>query len=538
MRLVGVLLLAASAASGQKPVIFPGGVVNAASYLPAIRPTGVMPGSITSIFGQNLAPTTLSASGTPLPTVLGGASVTVAGRPAPIFFVSPGQINIQVPSVLFPLGSNRLEVVVTTTGGSSERFPIEVLGPNFGVFTLDGSGCRPGAVLNVTRDGSVSLNSPSNSASPGDYLTIYGTGMSTPRDVPDGSPAPSNPPASFDFYTVTGTSAIFGPSLSANYQAAFGTQPTGWVSTRPSFAGRAPGLVGVDQFNFQIPEDVNEGCAVPVTVGTLQVFVSQPVPVSIRRGGGPCVDPPSASYGQLAWERTIATGTDTAGETETFTATLTAAPGLQAPVPRSSGGPRYAGPCPLPGYRRQDAGAVTAQGPGLGPVSAVAAVANGLAVVRATLPRGTIRPGLFQVKATGGTDVGPLETSVQIGSGINVTTPLPPGTRISVTQPLTINWTGGDANAWVTMWVIQHQESQDKYVYQRVRAPTGGITIPLVRVGGDFFYLPVAATGATEIVLEVTPDPSEEPAVSAPGLSLGGKHTWKYTYRFGGLTID
>ncbi|MCW5980627.1 MAG: hypothetical protein KIT09_21285 [Bryobacteraceae bacterium] len=37
--------------------------------------------------------------------------------------------------------------------------------------------------------------------------------------------------------------------------------------------------------------------------------------------------------------------------------------------------------------------------------------------------------------------------------------------------------------------------------------------------------------------MDVTPDPSLETAITAPGLSLGGRHTWKYTYRFGGLWI-
>jgi uncharacterized protein (TIGR03437 family) len=535
MRMPTVLLLAAMAATGQKPVIFPGGVVNAASYLPAMRPTGVVQRSIASIFGQNLATATLSASGTPLPTVLGGTSVTVAGRPAPLFFVSPGQINLQVPLLPSPLGSNRPEIVVSTSAGSSEPYPIELLGPNFGIFTLDGSGCGRGAVLNVARDGSVSLNSPSNSASPGDYLTIYGTGFSgiLDVDVPDGRPAPSNPPASYDYTTVNASSASFGPFPSANYQAAFGTQPTGYISTRPSFAGRAPGLVGVDQLNFQIPENVTEGCTVPVTVN-----YSQPVPVSIRRGGGPCVDPPLASFGQLTWERTVATGTDTAGETETFTATLTAAPELQAPLPVASNtGQRYAGTCPLVGHRRLDGGTVTLQGPGLAPLPAVPAVANGLAVLRATLPRGTIRPGLFQVKAAGGAEVGSFETSVRIGSGINVTTPLPAGTRILRSPPPIISWTGGDANTWVTIWVVQHQQSLDKFFFERVRASTGRITIPVIQ-SGPYLYLPGVATGPADIVLEVTPDPSDEPPISAPGLSLGGKHTWKYSYRFGGLTIE
>jgi hypothetical protein len=38
--------------------------------------------------------------------------------------------------------------------------------------------------------------------------------------------------------------------------------------------------------------------------------------------------------------------------------------------------------------------------------------------------------------------------------------------------------------------------------------------------------------------MEVVPDPSQATALSAPGLSLGGEATWKYTYRFEGATVQ
>lgn len=99
---LAALLLAAlsSAASAQLPVISQGGVVNAASYT---QP--VVPGSIMAIFGTNLASGVYSAAATPLPTILGNTSVSMNGVPAPLFYVSPNQINAQVPSSL----SSRLQ---------------------------------------------------------------------------------------------------------------------------------------------------------------------------------------------------------------------------------------------------------------------------------------------------------------------------------------------------------------------------------------------------------------------------------------------
>jgi uncharacterized protein (TIGR03437 family) len=200
MRLFWLLLAAAIALPAQRPVIAPGGVVNAASYATG-GTTGksVSQGSLVAIFGSNLAGSEQSATGFPLPTELGGTSVTLNGARVPLLYVSPHQINVQFSPVSTPiprLSTDPASLVVATASGASE--PVLVLpgdyGPPFGVFTLDGSGCGRGAVLNVAADGSLSLNSPTNSASPGDFLTVYGTGLVGFLNAPPaGSPAPFIP---------------------------------------------------------------------------------------------------------------------------------------------------------------------------------------------------------------------------------------------------------------------------------------------------------------------------------------------------------
>ncbi|MCW5982953.1 MAG: hypothetical protein KIT09_32990 [Bryobacteraceae bacterium] len=532
VRLVSVLLVAATTAVGQKPVIYPGGIVNAASYASGNRGPYAIGGSIASIFGNNLATQTLTADSVPLPTMLGGTSISVAGVPAPLFFVSPGQINIQIPSSV-PLGADPV-IVVSTLAGTTEPVRLDDYGPNFGVFSLDGSGCGRGAVLNIRQDGNVSLNSPSNAASPGDFLAIFGTGMGAARNAPDGVPAPSDPPAVFVGATPV---TFFKPYLAPPpYNAPFELSPLQPVFERATFVGRAPGLVGVDQLNVQIPENAPEGCTVPVTTAYLDTFLSQPVPVAIRSGGGSCVDPPLGSYGLLTWERTITSGAGADGETETFTAILTAAPGMQAPPTReTSSESQYAGFCPTPGHRPLDAGTLTVQGPGFGPAEAVAALDKGHRVLRATLPRGSIQPGQFEVRAGGGAEISAFESSVRIGSGIQVATPFPPGTHLSPVDPITLKWTGGDPDGWV---IVNFVHPSGTLIFSRsypVRATAGTFTLPVL--GGQYPHLPLPS-GATEIVLEVTPDPSMETVLTDPGLSLGGRHTWKYTYRYGGLWID
>lgn len=259
MRRLLIILAWAGVVCGQRPIISPGGVVNAASYTTG-GPSGkaVAVGSIVSIFGRNLATTTQSASSFPLPTALAGTSVTVNGIAAPIFFVSPNQINLQLPT-RYPASSLGADMVVTTSAGASDTFPLVLaLGEGFGIFTLDGSGCGRGEVFNVADEGSVSLNSPSNSASPGDFISVYGTGLvGFLNPPPDGNSASSDPLSLAVNWSVY--AGIF--DLAAPF-------PSNSLSPRVSWAGRAPGFVGLDQINVRIPDTVREGCGVPFTIGT------------------------------------------------------------------------------------------------------------------------------------------------------------------------------------------------------------------------------------------------------------------------------
>src|SRR5688572_17332326 len=68
-------------------------VVNGASFSGG----PIASGTIVSIFGTGLARTTVSAPGLPLPTTLDGTVVTINSQAIPLFFVSPTQINAQIP---------------------------------------------------------------------------------------------------------------------------------------------------------------------------------------------------------------------------------------------------------------------------------------------------------------------------------------------------------------------------------------------------------------------------------------------------------
>ena len=93
--LVGVIF--ACGLSAQAPVVPAGGVVNGASFAKATDPNGpVAPGTIVAVFGSNLSNSLAVASTVPLSTTLNGTTITFNGTAAPLFFVSGGQVNLQV----------------------------------------------------------------------------------------------------------------------------------------------------------------------------------------------------------------------------------------------------------------------------------------------------------------------------------------------------------------------------------------------------------------------------------------------------------
>ena len=75
------------------PVISLGGTVNAASF--STQPLAA--GTIAALFGASLASLTAQATATPLPLGLAGVTLRLEGLAAPLFFVSPSQINFFVP---------------------------------------------------------------------------------------------------------------------------------------------------------------------------------------------------------------------------------------------------------------------------------------------------------------------------------------------------------------------------------------------------------------------------------------------------------
>ncbi len=205
---------------GQGPQVYEGGIVNAAS----LQAGPISPGSLITIFGENLGQTTESASALPLPAFLAGARVFAGGQAVPLIYVSPTQINAQLPRSL-PMGTTTLEVVDWKSEHSIVRF-FQTAPAALGLFTRgDGKA--------VVQNSDGTSNDTSNPARGGSILTAYLTGQGElMATVPDGVASPAQPMA---LPRRKITAAIEG------------------TDARVLWAGMAPGMVGVLQVNFQTP---------------------------------------------------------------------------------------------------------------------------------------------------------------------------------------------------------------------------------------------------------------------------------------------
>jgi uncharacterized protein (TIGR03437 family) len=202
---------------------------------------GGSPGSIVAITGTNLASQTASFTGTALPTAIGATSVLLNGMPIPLYYVSPTQINAQLP-VNTAVTISSVEVVNGVQMSSPASVAIGAASPGIPFYVLNGVN-RASA-----QNGDNSLNGPSNPAAVGSLMTVYFTGIGpVTNPVAAGQPAPVSPLSNAELQV----------SVSIGGQ-----------SVIPVFAGLSPGSIGLAQANVQVPALAPGDYPVIVTVGT------------------------------------------------------------------------------------------------------------------------------------------------------------------------------------------------------------------------------------------------------------------------------
>jgi uncharacterized protein (TIGR03437 family) len=214
---VAILTLLAPSAAAQITK-----VVNAASFT---SDNSFAPGTIITIRGNNLANTTAAAPDPfKLPATLGGVTVSVGGVQSVLFYVSPTQVNAQIPAAV-TLGVKTLSLT-SPAGAFTAQIQI-AQGGSPGIFSLGGTGTRDGAILNAVTfaRGPFSVTTLGQPT----YLAIYATGLDL---------------SSMPKVTING------------------------VSLPVLFTGPAPGFTGLQQINVKLLEQLAGAGRVDMMIAT------------------------------------------------------------------------------------------------------------------------------------------------------------------------------------------------------------------------------------------------------------------------------
>jgi uncharacterized protein (TIGR03437 family) len=220
---------------GTAPTIAANGVVNGASFQP-----GIVANSWVTIQGAGLAPKTddwsKSIVNGALPTSLDGVSVSMEGKPAYIYYITPGQLNVLAPDV----SPGPVSVVVTTPGGSSAAFTAaaSLYGPAFFLWPAN-------QVVATRQDFSLAVKAgtfggaSTVAAKPGEVLILWATGFGPTNPV---APAGVAVPGAKAYSTATAPVVTIGNISAVVYGAAL-----------------APGSVGLYQIAIQVPLSLADG---------------------------------------------------------------------------------------------------------------------------------------------------------------------------------------------------------------------------------------------------------------------------------------
>lgn len=200
--------------------------VSAANY----SASAITEKSIVAMYGVNLATNVASAQTVPLPTSLLGTSVKIRDsngveRLAPLFFVSGGQVNYQIPA-----GTATGTAIVSTLNGENvgaiSMLEVRAIAPS--VFTANASGSGAAAALDAIKYTPAPFDAKLPNGDP-NVIAVFGTGLGS--DATDG-----------------------GGDVEAEVTARMDGNPVTLL-----YAGQAPGLVGANQFNVVLPVTITSG---------------------------------------------------------------------------------------------------------------------------------------------------------------------------------------------------------------------------------------------------------------------------------------
>lgn len=229
--LLAVLVLADTSGTGGSPYYTANSIANSASGVSGLY----APNTFVTIYGENLAYTTVALSAADiangmLPTVLAGTGVHVLinNIPANIYYVSPTQVNLLVPTSLIA-GPASIQLVLDGVAGPAVAITLGTAAPS--LFQLDSS-----TVLGVHLDGSlITSQSPARA---GEIVVLYASGLgpTNPAAIPDQIPQIAASVTPMSSFSMLINGAAVNPQ-------------------QILYAGVVPTFAGLFQINVQLPSD-------------------------------------------------------------------------------------------------------------------------------------------------------------------------------------------------------------------------------------------------------------------------------------------
>ncbi|MEI9812156.1 MAG: hypothetical protein WDO18_05540 [Acidobacteriota bacterium] len=499
--MLALLALSAGAAFCQTPLIS-GFFNNYGGNIPIAQ------GSIIAITGSSLSAQTTNLQSVPLATTLGGVRIrfTVNGaiNYAPIYYVTPTQVAGIVPSAT-PTGGGT--IVIEKNGVNSAPLAITIVKSSFGTLTT------PGTSLARVHNQAYQELSTTNATNPGQYIVFYGSGV--------------GPTTKDETVSQTGANAS-GDLTSVNVAVTIGGKAATVV-----YRGRTE-FPGLDQINVLVPtlDTGSYSCTVSVTITTNGVAGnSTTIPVSAS--GSTCTTPNTGGGGGGDGSDGMAL---TAQEIETFSArgsyvsgTLTLnrstayssattstksdsmggqfsriagpdlsnmlhyilPPGFIDPTPAVDGciALNYTdlvkNPWPLLTYTNLDGGAqLTAVGPnGTQAIPRQGFQVSGPTYGTTNLANTYLNAGQYSLSGPGGTQVGAFSGTLNVKSDFVITNPEAFST-INRNTPLTIRWTGGEPETYLTIQGLSYSGSTPTGL-------TGAVFICIVKTSLGQYTVPV-----------------------------------------------
>ena len=241
------------------PTINSNTIVSASSF----KGGAVAPGEQIALFGVNLGPTPgVRAPAGDLPTSLSQTSVSFDGVPAPLYYASGNLVAAQVPTGLVP--GNNTVIQLASSNGATQMLSMPIVPAKPGIFTVEAGGAGQARAINQdgTQNGDGSVTGKDLAAPRGSIIQLFASGLgAVDPAIPTGTVAPTTPLSNV-VLPVTAT--------------------IGGVPATVTYAGAAPGQVGLYQMNVMIPLSAPIGTA-RLVISAGGNYSQDDVTIQIRR---------------------------------------------------------------------------------------------------------------------------------------------------------------------------------------------------------------------------------------------------------------